>query len=404
MSKIAFLVEGLSHNVGLNTRIDETCKFLKSLEAKDFIKHQDGNAFHAIAYYNGLLTFDPIEGYNNPNVIYNFISGLKGNKTLKAKFFDLIIIRAAKEFVVQIFPPTSLKSQEEILQYIKKVYAIDMYINDISPNFIPQITKAFFKLKGAGYFEDTYRPDSIYQGEAYSIKKAAQYIEKHYKIPDITYGADFITNLDQYIAKKITPKLIKICNENSKANLQNIVAENPDLKEIYAFVGSNHLSIFSEDLAIQPYSGHKKYDPKHLNLTIGDKLLKLHLFPDSHFGSHTYSSFKAYARNHGIKMPNYKGLKEIIVKHTCETTQRTPSKYYFTDEELSFLICATVENYSNYTVEQCRYVLDELKNDHSSFALCSAPSGEVKDKYWWYQDFVAREICSPETVQQQDEL
>ena len=145
--------------------------------------------------------------------------------------FELIVMRAAKEFVVQIFPPATLNSQEEILQSIKDIYAIDMPINDISLNFIPQIAKAFVKLKNAGHFKDTYYPNSVYKGATYSLKKAVQYIEKHYHIPDITRGMEFIVNLDQYIGREITPRLIKICNENSKANLQDIVAENPDMDE-----------------------------------------------------------------------------------------------------------------------------------------------------------------------------
>jgi signal recognition particle subunit SEC65 len=263
--------------------------------------------------------------------------------------FELIVMRAAKEFVVQIFPPATLNSQEEILQSIKDIYAIDMPINDISLNFIPQIAKAFVKLKNAGHFKDTYYPNSVYKGATYSLKKAVQYIEKHYHIPDITRGMEFIVNLDQYIGREITPRLIKICNENSKANLQDIVAENPDMDEIYAYIGAHHLNIFHDDLAIKSNSGHKKHNPIHLEVTIGHKLIKLHLFPDSHLNSHAYRSFKAYAGKHAIKTPKLNKLKAIVTKLGCEATHKALSKYYFSDEELGFLICATVKNYSNYT-------------------------------------------------------
>ena len=400
--KTAFFIEGLNHQTGLGT--DKICEYLKSLSLRDFSKHQNSGKVSAIAHYNGLLKFDPIEGYNNPNVIYNFITGLEGSKAHKAMIFELIVMRAAKEFVVQILPPATLNSQGEILQLIKGIYASDMPINDISPNFIPQIAKAFIKLKDAGHFKDTYYPNSVYKGTTYSLKKAAQHIEKHYQIPDITYGMEFIVNLDQYIGKKITPKLLKICNDNSKANLQNIVAENPDMDEIYAYIGANHLNIFSDDLAIQPNSGHKKHDPIHLDVIIEDKVIKLHLFPDSHLDSHTYRSFKAYAGKHAIKIPKLNKLKAIVTKLGCEAKHEPLSKYYFSDEELGFLICTTVENYSNYTEKQCDSVLDEITNAPSSFALCSVPKEEVNPNYWWYQDFMAREICSAESVQQHDEL
>ena len=72
--KPVFLVEGLNHQTGLGT--DKTCEYLKSLSLRDFSKYQDSGKVSAIAHYNGLLKFDPIEGYNNPNVIYNFITGV----------------------------------------------------------------------------------------------------------------------------------------------------------------------------------------------------------------------------------------------------------------------------------------------------------------------------------------
>lgn len=396
MSSVVFLIEGLSSLVNSQKFGGNTaCKYLTSMSVEEYAQTRGSLRVIAVAQYNNFFHFDPLVGYNTPEVIYNVAINYGKTKNSKALGFELAVIRALKEIVFQADSEyRELMRKQDYFGIIKKCAKDDTPIIQLTKSALPQIAKAYFQLKEGNHLPGGYVPEFISNPATFSTAKAFRNIAVKYKklIPQ-TGDWDFYVNVDQHIATAVTPKLNSAANEIARKNLEKVIDEHPEITDVYAVLGVNHVKFISEDLNPEEQGSKLKYNAIAKTLTINNVTdIDFHIFPDRHGVLDTYNSLQVYAKKKHIKIPTIVEAKALSVSAACNFTE--DKEAYFTDQELSTMICESVDQYSSYTNEQCQQILKLIALSPSNSEVCTVNDGY--DKWFWYSDLLLRGVCNSE--------
>lgn len=385
---VAFLAEGTNIQVGVYD--NPLCQFLKEQTPEEYFRYRHTNKVLAIPTHNNIIQFDPIEGYFSSEVIYKFVKSFSSsNRKTKAKMFELAVIRGAKEILYQSFSNYRELAKENPVECIEQMLNNNTPLIKMSHNFLPHVAKAFIKLKKEGHFKESYQPDSITHAHTFSVRKAVKHVKTHYKVKTMFKEYSYEVNLDQFMARSITPKLTKISNQNSKDNLHKMLSEHPEITEIYAWLGVDHLGIISDKLVKDHSTFKTQYSPIHKTINIDGNAIKFHIFPDRHGHSYAYDKLSKYAGKHGIKIPTPTESLHISTEYACNNSKKS---LYFSDEELNFLICSTTTSSHNFdTLNACDEIFDMKDQVALDPSLCNVQDGVLT--FSWYNDFLLRGIC-----------
>lgn len=386
MSEIAFIYEGFnSLQLGFTQNL---CNQLLSVSLEEYSQEYFANRCSMIAPFNNIIQHDPIEGYMHPNTIFEYVSKFSQKKDA-ALAFELAVIRVAKEILFQSKSEIQdLFRRGKHVELIKATFQDNTTFNQISESLLAQTSKAFLKSREAGHFSKGYNPPVL--SEKFTIREAVKRIQREYQIADLKLNLGFEVNLDQFIARYVTPELIKISNKNSKDNLSNWLSLHPEVREVYALIGSNHLDIISA--TFNQYKDETKIDfePIHNKIKFKDRTIQFHVFPDRHGYSHAYNELMKYSKKQGLKVPTPSEGKELMMNFAC-SEKGTIEQKYFTDQELSFLICNSIPKFKNYTPSACASIVDGNAERSEIAEACNAKKG--KDRFW-YKDLLRRGVCS----------